>query len=131
LILKSSSFGTPTSASGQALRSDRSPAMTLIISLLWPGAGHFYLGDKVKGILFSAAMAILSIATIPSMVGMMRPMMDSISAAAQNGDGTLSPTQVNFGSGASLGFITLLTTLLYIYAAIDAYATAKRAYRPQ
>jgi hypothetical protein len=132
LILKSTPYGA-TSASGTPLRTDRNPATVLVASLVFPGGGHFYLGDKVKGLLFSAGTLLLGLASVPSLFAIVGPitsaMNQGLSGQGLENGGSLQTPSISAGSGVLMTLVGVLSTILYIYAAIDSYVVAKRVYR--
>ena len=129
LILKATPVSSPT-ATGGMLRTDRPPSMVLLLSLVFPGAGHYYLGDRVKGLIFVAGAMLLTFAAVPAIVSVARPIAGAVAGGMGGGleDGGMGGSGI--GGGLQLFFLSLLIAALYFYAAFDAYALAKRVYRP-
>jgi hypothetical protein len=132
LILRAAP-GPFQSSSGTPLRTDRSPLMALILSLLFPGAGHYYLGDRVKGLVFGALAVLLMFAMVPSLVGSLGPLVQGIGqgldpTALENG-GAIPTPQPNAAAGFQILLLSLVSMVLWAYAAIDSYLTAQKVYR--
>ncbi len=128
LVLKSTPVPTYGTA-GAALRSDRKPYTVAVLSLVFPGAGQYYLGDKVKGILFSGIAALMLFAMVPAFMSVVKPISSAYSSAL-SGDSTGGTLAIPSMSGLAQGAILLsLFTLLQVVAAIDGYRTARGVYR--
>lgn len=132
LVLKAAPVA-PMTATGDALRTDRNPVTVAILSLMFPGAGQFYMKDRVKGLIYAAIGALLLFAMIPAVIGIVKPITNAVSNGLESG-GLEGGGNIAAPTAKGVMQVSLLSILFFvvqIVSAYDGYMTAKRVYQPR
>lgn len=128
LVLRAHPVSVATAA-GAPLRTDRNPVSVALLSLLFPGFGHYYLGDRVKGLIFGAVAILLLFAMVPAIVGTAQSVGAAVSTSLDPTGAERVPSAPNLSGAGQIVLWAFMFFCLQMYATYDAYMTARDVYR--
>ncbi|MBW3623205.1 MAG: tetratricopeptide repeat protein [Armatimonadetes bacterium] len=129
LVLRSTPLPAYTD-SGAELRTDRNPVVVAFLSLVFPGAGHYFLGDRVKGLIFGSIALLLLFGMVPAVVGLFQSVAGAVSTMTGPTGEEITPSSPALTGVGQLALLGILFTGLQLYAAYDSFTMARNVYRP-